>query len=248
MERLFELHQSGQYDLLIVDTPPSQGSARLLDSPERMADFFSSRLLRWLTTPLRSRLVGLASRPFSQMADRVLGTQFLEDISHFFLLLQGMYGGFVDRARAVSALLREQKTTFLVVTTPEEVPIGEARGFISALRPRELHLGALVANKVLPEALTDPLGGALADDLIDRADELGAEPAATIDADPAEIARVLGEVGLSFSNLRSLATRQAALLDELGGYHDVEILLPHLFGDIVDFDGLLRVGRLLFDA
>ena len=63
-----------------------------------MADFFSSRLLRWLIVPYRSRLVNVATKPFYQVADRILGTQFLADISEFFILFQSMYDGFVERA------------------------------------------------------------------------------------------------------------------------------------------------------
>ena len=62
MERLFEIHASGRYDLLVVDTPPTRNALDFLDAPARMAEFFSSRLLRWLTVPYRSRLVTMASR------------------------------------------------------------------------------------------------------------------------------------------------------------------------------------------
>ncbi|HKE81635.1 MAG TPA: ArsA family ATPase, partial [Solirubrobacteraceae bacterium] len=84
MEKLYELHQEERYDLLVLDTPPTRNALDFLDAPARMADFFGSRLLRWLTMPYRSRFVTLASRPFYQMADRILGTQFLEDIAQFF--------------------------------------------------------------------------------------------------------------------------------------------------------------------
>ncbi|HYX45069.1 MAG TPA: ArsA-related P-loop ATPase, partial [Acidimicrobiales bacterium] len=101
MERLYEIHRSGRYDLIVLDTPPTRNALDFLAAPDRMADFFSSRLLRWITGPGRSRLVNVASRPFYQAADRILGSQFLEDIAEFFLLFQTMYPGFVERARAV---------------------------------------------------------------------------------------------------------------------------------------------------
>jgi len=52
MERLYELHEEGDYDLLVVDTPPSRNALDLLDAPMRMTEFFSSRLLHWLTVPI----------------------------------------------------------------------------------------------------------------------------------------------------------------------------------------------------
>ena len=75
MERLYEIHNSGRYDLIVVDTPPTRNALDFLDAPERMADFFSSRLLRWLIAPYRSRVLGLASKPFYSVADRILDTQ-----------------------------------------------------------------------------------------------------------------------------------------------------------------------------
>src|SRR5688500_4636360 len=101
MERLYEIHASGRYDLIVVDTPPTRNAIDFLEAPERMADFFSSRLLRWLTVPYRSKVVNFASKPFYTVADRILGSQFLEDIAEFFLLFQTMYDGFVERAEAV---------------------------------------------------------------------------------------------------------------------------------------------------
>ena len=137
-----------------------------------MAEFFSSRLLRWLIVPYRSRLVNFASKPFYQVADRILGTQFLEDIAQFFILFQSMYDGFVERARAVHRLMADRRTSFIVVSTLEAVPLREAEFFAQALKDRRLHLGAIVLNKVLPAYLRDPQGAAVAERLRDRADEL----------------------------------------------------------------------------
>jgi len=142
MERLFEIHAEGNYDLIVVDTPPTRNALDFLDAPARMADFFSSRLLKWLIVPYRSRLVNAASRPFYQVADRILGTQFLADISEFFILFHTMYDGFVERAEAVQRLLSDRRTSFMVVSTLESVPLREAEFFSEELVRRKLHLGA----------------------------------------------------------------------------------------------------------
>ena len=73
MERLYEIHSEGKYDLIVVDTPPTRNALDFLDAPQRLADFFSSRLLRWLIAPYRSRLVNAATKPFYTVADRILG-------------------------------------------------------------------------------------------------------------------------------------------------------------------------------
>ncbi len=150
MERLYEIHSSGRYDLIVVDTPPTRNALDFLEAPERMADFFSSRLLRWLIAPYRSRLYNAASRPFYSVADRMLGSQFLGDIAEFFILFQTMYDGFVERAEAVTRTLADRRTTFVVVTTLEPAPVREADFFIDALDERGFDLGAVVLNKVLP--------------------------------------------------------------------------------------------------
>ena len=133
MERLYDLHSSGTYDLIVVDTPPTRNAIDFLEAPARMADFFSSRLLRWLTAPARSRVVNLASKPFYTVADRILGTQFLQDIAEFFLLFQSMYDGFVERAEAVERILQDRRTTFVVVSTLESAPVREAEFFVQEL-------------------------------------------------------------------------------------------------------------------
>ncbi|MGH9018349.1 MAG: ArsA family ATPase, partial [Acidimicrobiales bacterium] len=139
MERLFEIHAEGLYDLIVVDTPPTRNALDFLDAPERMAEFFSSRLLRWLIVPYRSRLVNMASKPFYQVADRILGTQFLADIAEFFILFQSMYDGFVARAKAVHRLMADRRTSFIVVSTLEAVPLREAEFFAQSLKDRRLH-------------------------------------------------------------------------------------------------------------
>ena len=162
MERLYEIHADGDYDLIVVDTPPTRNALDFLDAPQRMADFFSSRLLRWLIVPYRSRLVNVATRPFYQIADRILGTEFLADISEFFILFQSMYDGFVDRSESVGRLLSDRRTTFVVVSTLEAVPLREAEFFAEQLTSRHLHLGAIVLNKVLPSYLRGSESTALA--------------------------------------------------------------------------------------
>ncbi len=190
MERLYDIHTAGKYDLVVVDTPPSRNALDFLDAPARMADFFSSRLLRWLTVPYRSRMMTAASRPFYQMADRILGSQFLQDIAEFFILFQTMHDGFVERARAVQRVLADKRTTFMVVSTLESSPLREAEFFIDALHERHLHLGAIVLNKVLPAYLLDPAAASAASVMEREAAAIGADLAPLLAAEPADLTTV----------------------------------------------------------
>lgn len=241
MERLYEIHASGRYDLVIVDTPPTRNALDFLEAPERMADFFSSRLLRWLTVPYRSRFVNAATKPFYRVADTILGSAFLEDIAEFFLLFQTMYDGFVERARSVQRVLEDRRTTFVVVSTLESAPLREAEYFMSALEQRRFHLGAVVLNKVLPSYLLDP-GAARA------AAKLDADPAAAAAAlpglgDDEATERVVVEIAQSFLNFRVVASREAEQRAELGRTPDVLASVPYFDSDIHDLAGLLRLGE-----
>jgi anion-transporting ArsA/GET3 family ATPase len=242
MERLYDLHASGSYDLIVVDTPPTRNAIDFLEAPARMADFFSSRLLRWLTAPARSRVVNFASKPFYTVADRILGTQFLQDIAEFFLLFQSMYDGFVERAEAVEKVLHDRRTTFVVVSTLESAPVREAEFFIRELGRRDLHLGAVVLNKVLPQWLVDRPSTTAARTLEKRSEAIAAEVAADLGEEREQVARVLHEVGSSFLNFQVVAQREAETRAELAATPEVVATVPYFDRDIVDVEGLLRLG------
>ncbi len=245
MERLYELHASGTYDLIIVDTPPTRNAIDFLEAPERMAEFFSSRLLRWLLVPYRSRLVNAASRPFYQVADRILGSAFLQDIAEFFILFQSMYDGFVERARAVERVLEDRRTTFVVVSTLESGPAHEADFFIGALAAKRLHLGALVLNKVLPSYLLDEGAASTATRLTVEAEDLATAIPDAI-GEPVMVARVLQEVGESFLNFQVAAKRERTQRSELAAAPDVIASVPYFESDIFDLAGLVRMGEELW--
>ena len=241
MERLYEIHTSGTYDLVVVDTPPTRNAVDFLDAPERMEDFFTSRFLRLLIAPYKSRLISMASKPFYQVADRILGTQFLQDIAEFFILFQSMYDGFVERARAVSTLLRDRRSTFVVVSTLEAAPLHEAEYFLSELEQRKLHLGAIVLNKVLPAYFLDAESARVAERLHDKAGEVAAA-VANPGEDAADVARVLDEVAESYLRFSVVAQREAEQRAELAASPEVVASVPYFESDITDLGGLLRLG------
>ncbi|HWE57776.1 MAG TPA: ArsA-related P-loop ATPase [Acidimicrobiales bacterium] len=245
MERLYEIHSSGNYDLIVVDTPPTRNAMDFIEAPRRMAEFFSSKLLRLLIAPYRSRMVNMASKPFYQVADRVLGSQFLEDIAEFFILFQTMYGGFVERANAVERTLRDQRTTFVVVSTLEAAPVREAEFFIQVLTAKRFHLGALVLNKVLPDYLLDDEAGELAARICDEAGDLARLDglAGSLATDDEQLQRVLNEIASNYRNFATVARREAGLRRELQIRPDVVATVPEFEGDIHDVAGLLQLGQ-----
>ncbi len=247
VERLYELHSQGAYDLIVVDTPPTRNAIDFLLAPERMAEFFSSRLLRLLTVPYRSRFADMASRPFYHVADRILGSQFLQDIAEFFILFQTLSEGFVSRAEEVQRLLADRRSTFIVVSTLESVPVREAGTFMGLLPAKGFHLGGLVLNRVLPAYLLSPGLAPRAARLSEEAEHLAGllctEKGPLRGTDPVLVERVLQEVGVNFNNLGVVARREASLRSELSGPPGVVVTVPELEQDVHDLEGVLALGR-----
>jgi anion-transporting ArsA/GET3 family ATPase len=245
MERLLELHSTGEWDLIVVDTPPTRNALDFLDAPQRMEEFFSSRLLRWLIAPSRGGLLGLAARPFTQIADRILGTQFLADITEFFLSLNSMYGGFVERARAVSRLLSDERTTFLVVATPEPAPLREAEFFVRELGTRHYEVGGLVLNRALPSSLARRATEAAADELAASASSLGPQVAAAAGTDEAATERVLTAAASAARHWSVVARREAAASDRVRAIAPLVVTVPALDQEIGTLEGIITLAGIL---
>lgn len=243
MEKLHELHSTGEWDLIIVDTPPSRNALDVLDAPRQMKEFFGSRLLRWLTVPYRSRFFTVASKPFYQIADRVLGSRFLQDIAEFFVLFQAMEKGFVEHATEVERLLSDQRTTFVVVSTLEAAPSHEAHFLARELLRRNMHLGAIIANRVLPSSFMAKASATSARKLVKvAADGLAADVAAELDCDPVATEAVLTEIGERFHEVAVVATREAERRAELAELTSLLVAAPMLEHDINDVADLLELA------
>ena len=161
MERLADLYDRGAYDVIVVDTPPTRSALDFLEAPKRMTDFVGGSLLRWAAKPytaagkLGARAFNFTASPFLKVADRLLGSKVLEDLSEFVLDFQTLYDGFKRRAEDVLRLLSSDKTGFVVVTTLEGPPLREAGFFVDRLIEEGLPFSGLVANKVMPLEFAD---------------------------------------------------------------------------------------------
>jgi anion-transporting ArsA/GET3 family ATPase len=245
MERLHEFVVDGSYDLIVVDTPPTRNALDFLDAPGRMAEFFSSRLLRWLLAPTRGGVVSFAARPFASIADRILGGSFVGDITEFFLLLNTMHDGFVARAHEVESLLTRSTTTFLVVSTLESVPVGEARFFVEELARRRLAVRGWVLNRTLPSSIGD---GALEPAVAALAAADLAPAAAALGVPEDSLARVRTVLTENLVGWRRLAEQEAELSRRLSDVPAPRFAVPSLDGEIGDLGGLRRLGDLLLAA
>ena len=245
MEELFELHSGGEYDCIVVDTPPSRNALDFLEAPTRITDFVGGRLLAWLARPSRIgwRALNVAATPFLRIADRLLGADVLEELALFVREVQGMYGGVQRRAAEVYRLMRSTETAFVVVTTLEPQAFAEAEFFCDKLREYSMPLRAVVVNRVLPDSLLDPDGVAAATAMVD---DRGMAPwmrTVTGTAVPAEVPRRVGE---AFLDLNAMAQRNAAQVERLSRLGRVPVArLPLADDDVHDIEGLAQLAAFL---
>ena len=156
MEKLVALDADRANDVIVLDTPPAQEALDFLDAPRRLLELLDSRAVSLLSAPagfLRSGLgvLDTAARAVLSAFDRATGINLLPDIQTFVRSFEGMYPGFAERARGAQELLRAPETAVVLVTTPEEIRVEQAREFADALARADLKVAAIVVNRVMPE-------------------------------------------------------------------------------------------------
>jgi anion-transporting ArsA/GET3 family ATPase len=154
MEKLGQLRARNEWDLIVVDTPPSRSALDFLDAPARLSRFLDGRMLRLLLAPARAggrsvfNLVSASFGLFSRTVTKILGTQLLSDLSGFVAALDSMFGGFRERAEQTYRVLQAKETAFLVVASPEPDAIREADYFAGRLADERMPLAGLVVNRL----------------------------------------------------------------------------------------------------
>jgi anion-transporting ArsA/GET3 family ATPase len=157
MERLLELHLDTSTDFVVLDTPPSREALDFLDAPRRLLDLLDSRaatLLGASREMMRGRLsmLDLAARAVLAAFDRLTGLHLLGDVQAFVQSFEGMYAGFADRAARAQALIRDERTVIVLVTTAEAERIGQTLEFVEGLSRMGLKVGAVAANRMMARA------------------------------------------------------------------------------------------------
>lgn len=235
MEKLFELHTEGEFDLLVLDTPPTRNALDFLDAPKRLTQFIEGKSLRVFMKPtgLAAKVTGRGVSVALSVFKKIVGFDLLADLAEFFNAFSGMVDGFQARARRVNKLLADPETCFLVVCGPQGEPIDEAVYFHRKLVEAKLPFGGVVVNKVHYPA-----------------NELHAE----VEDLPAALAEKLNDPGLAqrvsdnFADYQALADRDARNIDHLASELRTSsvIRVPHLDEDVHDLRGLAEIDRYLF--
>jgi anion-transporting ArsA/GET3 family ATPase len=154
MEKLGQLRKSDQWDLIIVDTPPSRSALDFLDAPQRLGRFLDGKLLRLLTAPAKVggraylRVLNVGFGVVTGVLTKILGAQVLRDAQTFVTALDTMFGGFRERAEYTYQLLRQPGTSFLVIAAPAPDALREASYFVERLAVEGMPLAGLILNRV----------------------------------------------------------------------------------------------------
>jgi anion-transporting ArsA/GET3 family ATPase len=235
MEKLFELHTEGRFDLLVLDTPPTRNALDFLDAPKRLTQFIEGRSMKMFMKPtgLAAKVAGRGTSVVLGVLKRILGFDLLSDLAEFFNAFSGMVEGFQARAKRVDKLLADPGTCFLVVCGPQGEPVNEAVYFHRKLVEAKLPFGGVIVNKVhYPAEELGESGGDLAATLTEK---LGDE----------DLAR---RVTANFSDYQALAERDARNIERLAKELRTKgvIRVPYLDEDVHDLAGLAEINRYLF--
>ncbi|WP_084955866.1 ArsA family ATPase [Thermoactinospora rubra] len=239
MEKLGQLRRSDEWDLIVVDTPPSRSALDFLDAPERLGRFLDGRFIRLLTAPAKAggrsafRLLNAGLGLVAGAMTKLLGAQVIKDLQTFVSALDAVFGGFRQRAEMTYRLLQAHGTAFLVVAAPERDAMREAAYFVERLAEERMPLAGLVVNRVHVSPLT--------------------RLSAARSTAAAEDLEAKGEHELTAAVLRlhaarmQLAAREGRERDHFVSAHPTVpvVQVPAMWHDVHDLDGLREIGTLL---
>ncbi|HVE62903.1 MAG TPA: ArsA-related P-loop ATPase [Mycobacteriales bacterium] len=154
MEKLGQLHASGDWDLIVVDTPPTRSALDFLDAPQRLTGFLDGRFVKLLLAPAKAggraylKVMNVGFAAFAGVLSRVAGAGLLSDLREFFTAFESLFGGFRERAQTTYDLLKDADTAFVVVAAPDPAALREASYFIERLSAEDMPLAGVVINRV----------------------------------------------------------------------------------------------------
>ncbi|HTM43610.1 MAG TPA: ArsA-related P-loop ATPase [Polyangiaceae bacterium] len=242
VEKLLALHESGQFDLIVLDTPPTRNALDFLTAPARLQEGLGSGAARWFVRAFAApgqTSVGVLRRSVARAlrgVGKLSSNAFLQDFAVLLAELDELFSGFSERSRRVAALLGSREVSYLVISSPEPLALREARFFLERLRSEHQSEGVLLINRV--RAPID--GNVSVESLLAQLSQLNinwSEGAAE------RVARVLDEHA-AWAQLDAARVREAAQLVPADRF----VTAAALRGDIHDMDGLVEFAKILVSA
>ncbi len=250
MERLHELMQEKDYEVIVLDTPPTKNALDFLDAPHRLARFMDAGVVKWFARQDEGGLSSLFFRKGGEIVFKLLGLligkEVIGDLSEFFIGFKDLYDGFEERAQRVNAMLREDSTSFVLVTGPEQNVMGDALYFVDKLTEAGLPLQAVVVNKAYW-----PLQEAVGPETVEGLEAL--TPVKVLkEGDRSrrdQWARFSEKLSGLLDGVHSFNERAKANVASLRNQVEQSVHIqqvPLFFNEIYDIQGLLRMNRHLF--
>ncbi len=241
MEKLYELSTERDYDLVVLDTPPTAHALDFLEAPDRILDFLGNETARLLLRPALGagqvglRLFQLGGSYIARTLSRFTGSDVLRDVAEFMAGFQGMYEGFKTRAAAVRALLAEPQVGFVIVSSPSPLSVDEALFFHERLHAESMPIAGVVMNRVTPDLWPED------------GDPPGPEPLARALGGRGEADGALaGRLALTLAEHQALACADAREAERLfGAIPAPREVVPRLEGDVHDLAGLAELAARL---
>jgi anion-transporting ArsA/GET3 family ATPase len=246
MEKLHAVRQRADYDLIVLDTPPTTNALDFLDAPEKLIEAIDSPAMRWFIQAfsgagkLGFSLVGRGAQMVLRGLAKITGGEFLDSVAQFISDINDLFGGFTARAKAVSDALRSPEVAFVLVTSPEPLAVKEALFFAEKLGEHGMRQQATVINRVIP-LLAEPQG---TDAEIERALAAALPSTPELPALTAKLQRALDEERTRAVTCRVEVERLKALTGNTGLYVEV----PAFDEDVHDLRALANVGSFLTRA
>lgn len=240
MEKLYELHEEGGYDLIVIDTPPTRNALDFLEAPRRLTRLLENRIFRLLMMPTRVylRAASFAVQTFLRTISKVVGSEVIDDVVTFFRTFEGMEEGFRERANKVESLLADTNTSFVLVTSPRRDALEEANFFAERLAEADVSIDGLIVNRIHPHFGTERPAGLLA------------RAASLTETQTNESSGRLAQLYVNLAQFEEVAEREREQLQELQeriGKSAAVAHVPYLPVDVCDFDGLKQVGQFIFE-
>ncbi len=247
MAKLHDFDRTGEWGLIVVDTPPTAHALDFLDAPRKLSEAIDSPAIEWFRKlqgegGSRWSLVGKTGAYVLQRLAKFVGSKFIDDLGVFFTEFNDILGGFRQRAEETFALLRQPRVGFVLVASPEPMAVREALGFHQRLVTAAMPFVGFVVNKVylsrpLSESQT-AIEGALA--AHPGVGALGLSGTSRTMAAQALLA--------AHTEIETLASADQRVLDQLraaGGPAALLVQVPLLRDDVHDVDRLVGLERFL---
>lgn len=155
MEKLYEIFNRNDYDLIVLDTPPSRRALDFLEAPQKMLNILGHNFFMKMFKPYLkvgkwgSRFLNILASPVLKAISKIVGKQAIGDFFGFMQLWDDiMFDGFSRRAASVKTMLGGSRTMFFAVATPQRLPMEEAVFLSEKLLLNNMAFGGFIVNRV----------------------------------------------------------------------------------------------------